>query len=91
MVGKDPAVVSIFKSSPFLPGRNGDDFEAAKLPDDCQEYDDMEGSGKDKALSIEGGFATGEYASVFSLRFEAEVALRSGDFAGVEGLTFSIL
>lgn len=86
MVGKDLAVVSIFKSSPFLPGRNEDGFEAAGPPDDCQEYDDMEGSGKDKALSIEGSFAAG----VSSLRLEAEIALRRGDFASVGGLTFSI-
>lgn len=90
MVGKDLAVVSIFKPSPFPPGRNGDGFEVAELPDDCQEYDDMEGSGKDKVLSIEGSFAAGECSRVSSLRFEAEVALRRGDFAGVGGLTFSI-
>lgn len=83
-------MTSIFKSSPFLFGRNGDDFEVTGLPNDCEEYDGIEGSGKDKALSTECGLAAGECARAFSLRFDAEVARRRGDFAGVGGLTFSI-
>lgn len=90
MVCKDLAVVSIFKSSPVLLRAKGDDFEVIELSDDRQEYDDMEGSGRDKALSMKGGFVTGEFAGASSLRFEVETALRRGDFAGVGGLIFSV-
>lgn len=86
MVCKDFAVVSIFKSSPVLLGAKGDDFE---LSDDRQEYGGMEGSGRDKALSMKGGLVTGEFSEASSPRFEDETALRRGDFAGVGGLVFS--
>lgn len=84
---KDLAVVSSFKSSPVLLGAKGDDFE---LSDDRQEYDGMEGSGRDNALSMKGGLVTGEFAGESSPRFKAETALRRGDFAGVGGLIFSV-
>lgn len=80
-------MVSIFKSSPFL---LEDVFEITGLPGDCQEDNDMEGSGKDKALSTGGGLIVGECARAVFPKSEAEVALRRGDFAGVGGLTFSV-
>lgn len=90
MVGKDLPMVSIFKSSPFLFGPNRDCFEVIEPSDDRQEFDDTEGSGKEKALSMEGGSVVGKFAEVSSFKFEAEAALRRGDFAGVGGLTFSV-
>lgn len=55
-----------------------------------EEGDDIEDSGKDKALSLEGDFVIVDCARAASPKFEAEVALSRGDFAGVGGLAFSV-